>query len=153
MRKLLAATAVAMLLVPALAAAIEKDGPETATQGEFAILFAQYAKLNPQTEYTGETAIDALKELGIEPLNGWDAAEPLTEGTMVFLLRFVDIPVFTAEPDRLVTMNEARAIFERFQRILIDNLPALRMLTMETATTHSVRALGNPAPPAPPVSP
>ena len=153
MRKLLAATAVAMLLVPALAAAIEKDGPETATQGEFAILFALYAKLDPQTEYTDQTAIDALKELGIEPLNGWDAAEPLTEGTMVFLLRFVDIPVFTAEPDRLVTMNEARAIFERFKKILIENMPAFRMLTQETATTMAVHALGNPFVPPPPVSP
>ena len=39
----------------------------------------------------------------------------------------------------------ARAMFERFERILIENVPALKMLTAEPATPHGVRILGNVA--------
>jgi hypothetical protein len=147
MRNLTLAAALIALAVPFTFA--QTPGTETATQGDFAVLFVDYAKLDPEASWTAESAIDALIELGIEPLDGWDAEEPLTEGTMVFLLRFVDVPVFTADPDRLVTMNEARAMFERFERILIENVPALKMLTAETATTHGVRALGNVVPASP----
>ena len=148
-RNLLVAAALMVLIVPGFASA-QKNGTETATQGDFAWLFASNAKLDPEADWTAESAIDALVELGIEPLDGWSADEELTEGTMVFLLRFVDIPVFTAEPDRLVSMNECRAIFERFERVLVTNTPALLTLTMQTATAHDVRSLGNPVPPASP---
>lgn len=151
MKKALGIGALAMVaaLLPAVAGAQINANVPIISQGEFAELYVQNARLDPEAAWSADSAVDALMDLGIEPLNGWEPGADLTEGTMVLLLRFVDVPVFTAQPDRLVTVNEARAIFERFERLLIDHAPALTMVTGETATTiegmdHPIIPLASP---------
>jgi len=141
----LAAVAAVVLLIPNAGVALNDNVP-IISQGDFATLYVFHARLDPEAAWTPESAIDALVDLGIEPLNGWEPEMDLTEGTMVQLLRFLDIPVFTAQSDRLVTVNEARAMFERFERLMIGKIPALLTLTGTTATTHAIHAVGHPIP-------
>ena len=133
-RGLLLASFVALFLFAGIAPVFADKG-ESCTQGYFATLFCERAKLEPNKQWNDDDAIARLKVLGIEPLDGWKKDEALTEGTMVLLLRFVDIPVFSTHQERVVTVLEARAVFDRIQRRLIERLPALLVLDGGTATT------------------
>src|SRR5688572_25415790 len=68
---------------------------EYATQGYFATLLVDKMHVNVRETWTSESAIQSLTDMGMEPIEGWASDETLTEGTMVFLLRFVDIPIYT----------------------------------------------------------
>ena len=122
---------------------------EYCSQGEFARLLCEGGKIDPRTEWTDDSAIAKLgDELGIEPLDGWDKDATLTEGDMVFLVRHFDVPVFTAQPDREVTLVEARAMIGKFQRLLLEHVPSLLANDNQTATT-----IVNHGAPAPDISP
>ena len=139
----LACFAAVLLAVPNQATAANDNVP-IINQGDFAVLYVFHARLDPQAAWTPESAIDSLVDLGIEPLNGWEPTMDMTEATMVQLLRFLDIPVYTSMPDRLVTVNEARAMFERFGRIMVQKLPALVEVHQIPATSIDRHAYGHP---------
>ena len=119
----IAAVVASSLAIPASA----QLGPafsqgEYATEGYFAILMVEEMRLNVRQTWNKENAIQGLMNLGMEPLDGWDADATLTEGTMVFLLRFIDIPIYTENPEREVTILEARSIIRKFRRHFVINI-------------------------------
>ena len=142
----------AALLVSVVAApASAQMGPafaegEYATEGYFAILMVEAMKLNVRETWDEEKAKDALTNLGIEPLDGWDCAATLTEGTEVFLLRFIDIPIYTENPEREVTVLEARSIIKKYERLFVVNLAAFTMADGTTATAVDERTMEHPSP-------
>ena len=99
-------------------AAFLPAGPRQAiTQGEFAVLFVRFLSLEPEKEWTPETAVAALEGLGIEPQEGWKSGQPLTEGVVTQLIRPAQMPVLSPNPEREVTQLEAKAIFHRIRNL------------------------------------
>lgn len=119
---------------------------EYATQGYFATLIVDKMKVNVRQTWTAENAIQSLSDIGIEPLDGWSADETLTEGTMVFLLRFVDIPIYTASPEREVTVLEARSIIKKYERHFLTNVEVFTMNDGQTFTTVDEWTMEHPSP-------
>jgi hypothetical protein len=118
---------------------------EYATQGYFATLLVDKMKVNVRQTWTPENAIQSLSDIGIEPLDGWSADETLTEGTMVFLLRFVDIPIYTADPEREVTVLEARSILKKYERHFLTNVEVFTMHDGQTFTTVDEWTMEHPS--------
>jgi len=143
---------VSALLVGAVAGpASAQMGPafaqgEYATEGYFAILMVEQMKLNVRQTWNKENAVQALVNLGIEPLDGWDADAVLTEGEMVHLLRFIDIPIYTENPEREVTVLEARSIVKKFQRRFVVNVEAFILNDNTTLTTVDEWTMMHPSP-------
>jgi len=143
---------VSALLVGALAApASAQMGPafaqgEYATEGYFAILMVEAMKLNVRQTWNKENAIQGLQNLGMEPLDGWDADAVLTEGEMVHLLRFIDIPIYTENPEREVTVLEARSIIKKFQRRFVVNVEAFLLNDGTTLTAVDEWTMMHPSP-------
>ena len=128
--------AVAIIAAPAAA----QLGPahaqgEYATQGYFATLMVEQMKLNVRQTWDKESSVKALTDLGIEPMDGWNPDDTLTEGTEVFLLRFIDIPIYTENPQREVTVLESRSIIKKFERHFVTNIEVFRLNDNTTATT------------------
>ena len=119
---------------------------EYCTQGYFAILMVENMKLNVRQTWNKENAIQALVNLGIEPLETWDGDATLTEGDMVFLLRFIDIPIYTENPEREVTVLEARSICKKFERRFVVNLEAFLMNDNTTFTAVDEWTMEHPSP-------
>ena len=139
--------AVALIAVPAAA----QLGPahaqgEYATQGYFATLVVEQMKLNVRQTWDKESSVKALTDLGIEPMDGWNSDDTLTEGTMVFLLRFIDIPIYTENPEREVTILEARSILKKFERHFLENVEVFVMNDGTTFTTVDEWTLEHPSP-------
>lgn len=118
---------------------------EYATQGYFATLMVDKMRLNVRQTWDKENSVQALTDLGIEPLEGWGADQTLTEGTMVFLLRFIDIPIYTENPEREVTILEARSIIQKFQRHFLENVEVFTMNDNTTFTTIDEWTLEHPS--------
>lgn len=144
--------AVTALLLGALAApASAQMGPafaqgEYCTEGYFAILMVESMKLNVRQTWNKENAIQSLVNLGIEPLDSWDADATLTEGTMVHLLRFIDIPIYTENPEREVTVLEARSVIKKFERRFVTNLEAFILHDDTTFTAVDEWVMEHPSP-------
>jgi hypothetical protein len=119
---------------------------EYATQGYFATLLVDAMRVNVRQTWTAENAVQSLTDMGIEPLEGWSADQTLTEGDMVFLLRFVDIPIYTANPEREVTVLEARSILKKFERHFLTNVEVFMMHDGQTFTSIDEWALEHPSP-------
>jgi len=119
---------------------------EFATQGYFATLLVDKMNVNVRETWTSESAIQSLTDIGMEPIEGWASDETLTEGTMVFLLRFVDIPIYTANPDREVTVLEARSIVKKFERHFLTNVEVFELRDGQTATSVDEWTLDHPSP-------
>lgn len=139
--------AIALIAVPAAA----QLGPahaqgEYATQGYFATLVVEQMKLNVRQTWDKESSVKALTDLGIEPMDGWNADDTLTEGTMVFLLRFIDIPIYTENPEREVTILEARSIIKKFERHFLENVEVFIMNDNTTFTTIDEWTMEHPSP-------
>lgn len=160
-RKLGAGALAAALAVGTMApTASAQLGPASAqgeycTQGYYATLLVENMRADVRQTWTAENAIQFLKDKGIEPLEGWSADETLTQGDMVFLLRFVDIPIYTADPEREVTILEARSIMKKFERKFMDgmtkamsNVAAFITVDGQTATTVDDYHLEHPLPPS-----
>jgi len=144
---LAAVLAAGMLATPASA----QLGPafaqgEYCTQGYFATLMVEKMKVNVRQTWTAENAVQSLTDMGIEPLEGWSADETLSEGDMVFLLRFVDIPIYTANPEREVTVLEARSILKKFERHFLTNVEVFMMHDGQTFTSIDEWTLEHPSP-------
>ena len=118
---------------------------EYATQGYFATLMVEQMRLNIRQTWNGENSVQALTDLGIEPLDGWAGDETLTEGTMVFLLRFIDIPIYTEHPEREVTVLEARSIIKKFERHFLTNVEVFVMNDGTTFTTVDEWTMEHPS--------
>ena len=139
--------AVALIAAPAAA----QLGPahaegEYATQGYFATLMVDQMKLNVRQTWDKENSVKALTDLGVEPMDGWNPDDTLTEGTMVFLLRFVDIPIYTENPEREVTILEARSILKKFERHFLENVEVFVMNDGTTFTTIDEWTMEHPSP-------
>lgn len=119
---------------------------EFATQGYFATLLVDEMVVNVRETWTSESAIQSLTDMGMEPIEGWASDETLTEGTMVFLLRFVDIPIYTANPDAEVTVLEARSILKKFERHFLTNVEVFELHDGQTATSVDEWTLDHPSP-------
>jgi len=119
---------------------------EYATEGYFSILMVEEMRLNVRQTWNKENAIQGLMNLGIEPLDGWDADATLTEGTMVFLLRFVDIPIYTENPEREVTILEARSIIKKFRRHFVINIEEFILNDNTTFTAVDEWTMEHPSP-------
>lgn len=112
------AAALFALLGIALAAGLPAEPRKAITQGEFAVLFVNFLKIDPHRDWKPEDAVKTLGEdLGIEPLEGWKQDEPLTEGDLVALIRPARMPVLSPDPDRVVTLVEARAVLHRIEQL------------------------------------
>jgi hypothetical protein len=119
---------------------------EYATEGYFAILMVEEMRLNVRQTWNKENGIQALVGLGIEPLDGWDGDATLTEGNMVFLLRFIDIPIYTENPEREVTILEARSIIQKYRRHFVVNIGEFLMGDNTTATAVDEWTMMHPSP-------
>ena len=143
---------VAALIMGALAGPTSAQmGPafaqgEYATEGYFAILMVEDMRLNVRQTWNKENAIKALTGLGIEPLDGWDADATLTEGSMVFLLRFIDVPIYTENPPREVTILEARSIVKKFRRHFVVNIEEFILNDNTTFTSVDEWTMEHPSP-------
>lgn len=144
---LVALLAVSSLATPAAAqlGATTEQG-EYSTQGYFAQLVVDAMRLNVRQTWNNENSIQALTDLGIEPLEGWASDQVLTEGDMVFLLRFIDIPIYTEMPEREVTVLEARSIIKKFERQFLENVEIFVLNDDTTATTIDEWTLEHPSP-------
>lgn len=119
---------------------------EYSTQGYFATLMVDQMKINVRQTWDKENSVKALTDLGIEPMDGWNPDDTLTEGTMVFLLRFIDIPIYTENPEREVTLLEARSILKKFERHFLENVEVFVMNDGTTFTTVDEWTLEHPSP-------
>lgn len=150
-RRKLGIGVIAALLASVLAVPTQAQlGPaysqgEYCTEGYFAILIVEEMKLNARQTWNKENAIKALENLGIQPLDGWDADATLTEGTEVFLLRFIDIPIYTENPEREVTILEARSIIKKYQRQFVQTFGIFTMGDNTTFTTIDEWTMEHPS--------
>jgi len=110
------ATLVALLGI-VVAASLPAEPRRAITQGEFAVLFVRFLSLEPEKDWTPQTAVAALDELGIRPLQGWKPETPLTEAVAVQLVRPAQMPILSPDPERQVTELEAKAIFHRIRHL------------------------------------
>ena len=145
---LAAILAVGLLAAPAAAQQLGEAHVqgEYATQGYFATLMVEEMRLNVRQTWDKESAVRQLTDLGIEPMDGWSADDTLTEGTMVFLLRFIDIPIYTENPEREVTILEARSIIKKFERHFLENVEVFVMNDNTTFTTIDEWTMEHPSP-------
>ena len=120
---------------------------DIATQGYFAILFCEATHFEaPPTGWTEKSACDTLASYGIEPLEGWDPNAELTEGVMVYLLRFIDIPIYTNNDGGRVTVKKAIAVLNRYKAWFVVAMPVFQA-SGESSTTTAITASGNPQSP------
>jgi hypothetical protein len=119
---------------------------EYCTEGYFAILMVEAMKVNVRQTWNKENAVKQLTGMGIEPIKGWDGDATLTEETMVFLLRFIDIPIYTENPEREVTILEARSIINKFERLFVKHVEVFILNDNTTATTVDEWTLEHPSP-------
>lgn len=150
-RKLGVGVASALLVGAVAGPASAQLGPafaqgEYATEGYFAILLVEAMKLNVRQTWNKENAVQALVNLGIEPLDGWDPDAVLTEGEMVHLLRFIDIPIYTENPEREVTVLEARSIVKKYEEEYTVNFVTFMMNDGTTFTTVDEWTMMHPSP-------
>ncbi len=144
--------AIAAILAAGLATSASAQlGPafaqgEYCTQGYFATLMVDKMRVNVRQTWTAENSVQSLTDMGIEPLEGWSADATLTEGDMVFLLRFVDIPIYTANPEREVTVLEARSILKKFERHFLTNVEVFMMHDNQTFTSVDEWTMEHPSP-------
>ncbi|MEM7244233.1 MAG: hypothetical protein AAF533_02750 [Acidobacteriota bacterium] len=119
---------------------------EYATEGYFAILIVEEMRRDVRQTWNAENAIAALSQLGMEPLDGWDANATLTEGAMVHMLRFIDIAIFTENAEREVTKLEARSIIKKFRREFVANIEDFILNDNTTTTSVDDWTLEHPSP-------
>jgi hypothetical protein len=103
-------------------------------------------RMNVRQTWNKENAVKAMTNLGIEPIKGWDADATLTEATMVHLLRFIDIPIYTENPEREVTILEARSIINKYERRIVTNIEVFTMGDNTTFTTVDEWTMEHPSP-------
>ena len=147
---------IAILMVILGTTALMADNKDIITQGDFALLLVKHtATPRPQGDWTQESAVSLLQDVGVLPFSGgWNASEELTEGDMAHILRQVGLNIFSVNPDEKVTWGRANAVFFRYDDFL-KNTNLKTRTAYGTTTTHVDTSLGgsDALGPASPVTP